>query len=275
MRPCEAAAEISSHWRQRRLASARCVTGAMRVAVILVAGALVSSVGAVAQSEAPSIDPPIAPPEIIHRMVEQNQIRADHLRQYSSRRHYHVEFHGLGRSMTADMHVEASYSAAAGKNFQVIDESGSHLLLNHVLKKLLETEQADAKRHEAALIPANFDFTFQGNSSENGRRYYIFKVEPKVRSKLVYRGRVWIDAEDYAVARVEAEPAESPSFWIKSTEIRHSYAKNGEFWLPEENRSESKVRFGGTAVLTIDYGTYQFDQPRELSPTLAGEVATQ
>ncbi len=245
----------------------------MRFAVILVASALVSSVGAVAQSGAPSSDP--APSEIIHRMVEQNQIRADHLQQYSSRRHYHVEFHGLGRSMTADMHVQASYSAAAGKNFQVIDESGSHLLLNHVLKKLLETEQADSKRHEAALIPANFDFTFQAGTSENGRRLYIFAVEPKVRSKLVYRGRIWIDAQDYAVARVEAQPAESPSFWVKSTEIRHSYAKNGEFWLPEQNRSESKVRFGGTAVLTIDYGTYQFDQPRELSPTVADKVATQ
>jgi hypothetical protein len=27
--------------------------------------------------------------------------------------------------------------------------------------------------------------------------------------------------------------------------------------LPEKNRSETKVRIGGTAVLTIDYGIYQ------------------
>jgi hypothetical protein len=27
--------------------------------------------------------------------------------------------------------------------------------------------------------------------------------------------------------------------------------------LPEKNRSETKVRIGGTAMLTIDYGSYQ------------------
>ena len=27
-------------------------------------------------------------------------------------------------------------------------------------------------------------------------------------------------------------------------------------WLPHQNRSESKIRVGGTAVLTIDYGVY-------------------
>jgi hypothetical protein len=28
--------------------------------------------------------------------------------------------------------------------------------------------------------------------------------------------------------------------------------------LPRSNRSETKVRLGGTAVLTIDYGSYHF-----------------
>jgi hypothetical protein len=31
----------------------------------------------------------------------------------------------------------------------------------------------------------------------------------------------------------------------------------GGFWLPQQNRSETEVRIGGTAVMTIDYGTYQ------------------
>jgi hypothetical protein len=76
---------------------------------------------------------------------------------------------------------------------------------------------------------------------------------------------VWIDAQDFAVTRVQAHPAESPSFWIKTTEIQHSYQKVGEFWLPRVNLSESKVRFGGKADLTIDYGTYEFEEPRHAS----------
>jgi hypothetical protein len=31
----------------------------------------------------------------------------------------------------------------------------------------------------------------------------------------------------------------------------------GGFWLPQQNRSETKVRIGGTAVMRIDYGAYR------------------
>jgi hypothetical protein len=246
--------------------------------VLLIASAVLAvhvSAHAVAQSAANtpnSLDPPSA---IIQRMVQQNALRAQQLKYFTSIRHYHVDFHGLGRVMTADMHVEATYNLGSGKAFQIIDESGSHLLLNHVLKKLLETEQEDSHQQKAALTPANYNFVFQNTTVENGRSLYVFAVEPKVKSKLLYRGRIWIDAEDYAVVQVEAQPAENPSFWIKKTEIHHVYAKDGEFWLPETNRSESQVRLGGSAVLTIDYGTYQFEQPHGITPAETSESAAQ
>jgi hypothetical protein len=217
---------------------------------------------------------PADPTEIVSRMVAQNEARARQLQYFTSRRHYHVEFHGLGRSMAADMHVQVTYSAGLGKSFQVMDESGSHLLLNHVLLKLLETEREDAREQKAALTASNYDFRFDSEANEGGRLLYVFSVEPKVKNKLLYRGKIWIDAADYAVVRVEAQPAENPSFWIRKTEIHHVYAKSGEFWLPQANRSESKTRFGGKAVLTIDYGTYQFQGPRDVSQAEASDLTT-
>jgi hypothetical protein len=217
-----------------------------------------------------SADP--RPNEIIRRMVQQNELRAEHLKHFNSVRHYHIEFHGLGKSMTADMHVYANYESGTGKTFRVIDESGSHLLLDHVLKKLLATEEDDSREKKAGLTPSNYNFEFQTKTFEGGRTLYVFAVEPKVKSKLLYRGRVWLDAADFAVVRVEAEPSENPSFWIKKTEIRHVYAKSGEFWLPEANRSESKTRLGGSAVLTIDYGTYQVEGPHGATEVAARRV---
>jgi hypothetical protein len=55
---------------------------------------------------------------------------------------------------------------------------------------------------------------------------------------------------------METEPAKSPSFWISRTLIHYTGAKTDGFWMPLKMRSETKVRFGGTAVLTIDYGSY-------------------
>ncbi len=215
----------------------------------------------------------VEPTEIVWRMVAQNQTRAQQLKYFTSRRHYHVEFHGLGKSMAAEMDAQVTYIAGSGKTFQVIDESGSHLLIKHVLRKLLETERDDSREQKSALTPFNYNFTFDSRTNENGRPLYVFSVEPKVKNKLLYRGKIWVDAQDYAVVRVEAQPAENPSFWIRNTEIHHVYAKSGDFWLPETNRSESKVRFGGTAVLTIEYGTYRFEEPRESNQAVSSEAA--
>jgi hypothetical protein len=229
-----------------------------------------SSACALGQSAANPATAPVPEAAIVQRMVEQNALRTQRLKYFTARRHYHIEVHAVGHSLSADMHAQVTYTAGSGKTFQVIDESGSRLLLNHVLLKLLETEQDDSHQQNAALTPANYNFAFESNGNVNGRPAYVFAVTPKVKNKLLYQGRIWIDAGDYAVVQVEAEPAENPSFWIKSTEIHHVYAKNGEFWLPQTNRSESKVRFGGTAVLTIDYGTYQFEQPHNATSAQDG-----
>jgi hypothetical protein len=206
--------------------------------------------------------------------MEQNDVRTAHLKHYSSCRHYQVEFHGFGRSMNASMDVEASYDAASGKSFRVIDESGSHVLLNHVLHKLLDTEKDDSREKDSGLTPANYEFKYLGTAFENGRQQFMFRVEPKARKKLLYRGKIWVDAHDYALVKVEAEPAVNPSFWIKNTNIHQLYLKSGEFWLPAQNRSETKVRMGGIAILTIDYGAYQIDAASSDSPLTADRLVS-
>jgi hypothetical protein len=76
-----------------------------------------------------------------------------------------------------------------------------------------------------------------------------------------------VDGIDFAVAKMEVQPAKNPSFWISKTVIHHTNVDMGGFWLPKQNRSETKVRIGGTAVLTIDYGTYQI-VPQRLRPVV-------
>ena len=44
---------------------------------------------------------------------------------------------------------------------------------------------------------------------------------------------------------------------IKKTEIAHKYAKVDNFWLPAENHTESLIRLGGTATLSIQYQNYK------------------
>ncbi len=206
--------------------------------------------------------------QVVDEMERHNQSRTEELRHYNAVRHYQVDYKGFGADLGAKMEVEVNYDAPSEKNFRIVSQSGSKLLIDRVLKRLVETEkEADGNLSSTALTPANYRFKMVGNEIVAGRPTYILSVEPLKENKLLYRGKVWVDAADFAVVKIDVEPSKNPSFWIAKTEIRHSYAKTGDFWLPEQNRSESKVRIGGTAVLTIDYGTYQI---RTDAPAAAG-----
>jgi hypothetical protein len=254
---------LATNGRGRRSASRfrwRTDTGAfMGCAVLLVSTISAKANGSPAVSPA---DEGAAAASIVQRLVESNKDRADRLPDCTSKRHYHIQFHGFGRTMVADMDVDVLDHGSASRSFHVTAQSGSHVLLDHVLKKLLESEEEAAQhRNATGLTPQNYKFTLIGNTDEDGRQLFILQVEPKTNQKLLYRGRIWVDAAEYAVVRIEAHPAENPSFWIRSTEIHHVYSKVGDFWLPQRNVSESKIRFGGTATLTIDYGSYAFVSP--------------
>lgn len=227
--------------------------------LLIVCSFMIGSGGVPAPGQSdPSAAATITTAEIVDQLVDHNQDRANRLRFYTSERHYHLEYKGFPHSADAAMEVEAVYSAPS-KSFRVLSESGSPKLINHVLKKLLKGEQdAAGEQPKNALTPANYNFALLETVNEEGHKLFVLRVDPKTPSKFLFRGRVWVDAEDYAVVRVEAEPSESLSFWIRNTEIRHLYTKVGEFWLPKQNTTVTKVRLGGTATLTIVFEKYEF-----------------
>ncbi len=195
--------------------------------------------------------------QIVEQMERHNQAQAAVLKQYKALRHYDVEYRGYSARIVAKMDVEATFDAATGKSFRIVSESGSKTLCEKVLKRAVESEkEAWQEREATALTEANYSFRLEGSESQEGRPAYILEVEPLTRSKFLVRGKIWVDAAEFAVVKMEGEPARNPSFWISRTSIHSKNAKRGGYWLPAELCSETKVRVGGTAVMTIDYGSY-------------------
>jgi len=204
-----------------------------------------------------------SPDEIVTKLLDANAKRAAALRGYQSTRFYEVDYKGFPTGHKhATMQVRVTYQAPNKKQFEVVSEDGSKLLLNHVLHKLLETEKEtnDPKARAASeMSRENYDFEFLGKESDQGKEYYKFHLKPRKDNKLLYDGDIWVDANDFAVTKISAHPAKNPSMWISHTEIEHHYNRFNSFWLPVQNRSTSKVRFGGKALLTIDYKDYKID----------------
>jgi len=190
-------------------------------------------------------------------MEHHSQSQLEGLKHYKAVRQYKVEYRGLA-NLEAAMKVEVNFDSTSGKSFRIVSQSGSKILGEKVLKRAMDSEKEASKDGVAtAMTPANYRFQLLGSESLDGRPAYILSVEPLTESKFLYRGKIWVDATDFAVTKVDATPSKNPSFLISRTTIRYTCAKTGDFWLPQQSRSETKVRIGGTAVLTIDYGAYQ------------------
>jgi hypothetical protein len=211
--------------------------------------------------------------EVAARLMSRNAERAQRLRHLESSRQYNLDYTGFPSALSAHMQVKASYTAPGTKKFTVISESGSGLIRNRVLHKLLESEQeaaSDAANRDAvALSTANYRFSLLGCEPGDSRPLYVMRVEPLRETKFLYRGTIWIDSQDFAVTHLEAEPAKKPSFWTMRSQIHHQYQKIGEFYLPVLNQTVTDVRLGGKAVLTIQYLNYK------LPPRLATDPETQ
>jgi hypothetical protein len=82
-------------------------------------------------SEQPAIasaDENVATASIVQRLVERNKDRADRLPYCTSKRHYHIVFHGFGRTLEAAMDVEVVDHGSASRSFNITAQSGSHVL---------------------------------------------------------------------------------------------------------------------------------------------------
>jgi hypothetical protein len=234
------------------------------IGVLLLAGSAASATGPSAASVPCPAELNLPGDAVVARLMGRNAERAQKLRHFDSIRQYNLDYTGLPSALSAHMQVKASYTAPGAKEFTVISESGSRLLRNHVLHKLLQSEQQaasdEANRDAVALSTANYRFSLLGCDAGEGRPLYVMRVEPLRETKFLYRGTIWIDSQDFAVRRIEAEPAKNPSFWTVRSQIHHQYQKIGEFYLPAFNRTITDVRLGGKAVLTIQYLDYKLPQ---------------
>jgi hypothetical protein len=223
-----------------------------------------------------TVSAPLSADEVMLRVAQMNEQRAKTLEAYSSIRSYHLECHCLPPKK-ADMVVRAEYEAPNKKIFTIISESGSGTVRSRVFRRLLEQEQESMRKENqqgSAITPRNYKFQLSDYHKTDGNEFYVLEARPLTETKFLFRGRIWVDAKDFAITQIEGEPAINPSWWTVKTDFKRIYQRIGKLWLPESNVSETKVRILGTAVLTIKYGEYQITETHNSDPALDEEENT-
>src|ERR1700722_8544603 len=234
--------------------------------ILLLTSLLASASAADSNPLPPSITTaPLSVDQVVNNLIQRDQKRAKALRHFDSTRVYRLSYRGFLGDRDAEMTVDATFDSPSTKNFKVLSQSGSKSMIDHAFKRLLDGEKEAAEpdvRAHTLLNRDNYNFALvafepSAANSSNRRSQYVLAVSPKTATKYVYRGKIWVDATDFAVTKIDAEPAQNPSFWTKTNEVHHEYMKVQDFWLPRRNESVSYIRLGGRATLTIDYENYR------------------
>lgn len=206
--------------------------------------------------------PQLAVEQIVARMVQADAGRIAALGGYTGMRRYNFENKRVNKR--AEMVVRLTCARSGAKTFEVVSESGSAFIRSQVLRRMMEAETESSQRsdrEQSRILPANYDFRLVGTETSEGRPAYMLDLIPKTKNKFLIQGRVWVDAEDYAITRIEGSPAKNPSFWIKKVKIVHRYGKTGPFWLPVVNSSWAEARVFGPTDVTIEYFDYVLADP--------------
>jgi hypothetical protein len=198
------------------------------------------------------------------KLLEHSRIREMLLKRYSAVRTYRVT-NDKGKVYAQEV-VRVQYQAPDHKKFVVDSEEGSWLIRKLVFQGLLESESetSSGRAHrDSSIGPANYDLRLLGEQDVGPYHCLVAEAHPRRNDKYLFRGKIWVDANDYAIVRIAGQPAQELSFWITRADFVRQYQKIGQFWLPARDQTLVHVRLYGKKFLTIQHGDYRIDPAPE------------
>jgi len=217
---------------------------------------LVTIASAQASAPVPSAE------DIVAKMMQFDAHRQSQLTGYTATRRYVA----VNKKRRAEMLVRVSCDSNGAKQFSVVSEQGSGAIRKHLFQKLLSEETEASRRgtrNSTRLTPANYDFQIVGQETLETGPAYVLEVSPRTPNKYLINGKIWVDANDYSIVRIEGQPARNPSFWVHNVHFVHTYQKVGQFWFASSTDTTSQIRIFGDSELTIENVDYKLNPPNK------------
>lgn len=189
---------------------------------------------------APNVD------QIVFRMIAAEQANRARTRTYTVKRDYQIL--DKQEQLKAQLVASITYLPPDQKQYNIESSSGG--IGGKVLRDIVQKETEAAKEQQRKeLSPQNYDFQLLGQESLDGHNCYVLSLNPKREEKDLIRGRVWVDAADYLIHRLEGKPVKSPSWWIRDLQILMIFGSVDGMWLHTFTHAVADVRFKGKYVV--------------------------
>lgn len=196
---------------------------------------------------------------ILRRVDEAENRRSANLLSYTVHEHYSVLRNGV-KTPVAEMDVDTTYAKGQGKTFTVRSRSGSRFFQQRVLDRLLHEEEQLSRpgtREHVLMNSTNYSMKAAGEETVGGRRCFVLQMTPRSRKSYLLNSRIWVDAKDYGLVRIEGKPSAAPSFFIGNPTIIREYGRVEGFALANRSHATTSTFLLGTTEIIIDYTNYQ------------------
>jgi hypothetical protein len=203
-----------------------------------------------------SVDVRERPADLIRCIDEAESSREARLAGYTVAEYYTIRNSHFTRP--AEARVEAKYRRGEGTTFRVQSQSGPSLL-NRALDRLLQEESQMSRgraREQAIITSANYEMKPIGRELVNGTMCAVLELTPRRKSPYLLKGRLWVNAADVKVVKVEGRPPTSASFFAGRPQIVRQYKQIDGFALAELSHAVSRSFLFGQSTVDIEYRDY-------------------
>jgi len=216
-------------------------------------GAVALPLPAATAAPLPRMAPDLALRTYLHHAAEQS---AD-LAGYSAKSVIIAELPDTAKE--GQYEVERYYSAPRSLEFKALRFMGDSFVKSNVITRLLQSEVDHVQKDDpaqTAITPANYKFSYRGETDINGRLVHVYQVKPHKKRAGLFKGRIYLDARTGTLARAEGT-SKSPSIFVKKIEFVQDYADFASFTLPVHMHSEARARIVGRAIVDVQHTEYR------------------
>lgn len=199
----------------------------------------------------------------IQALDAENHSRYEHVLSFTDVEHYLV-FRGDDQAHpVAEMTVRMTYKKGIGKNYEILSQSGSGLIMKYGLVPLLDNEKAinnPARVAQSWFTSTNYSMKLKPGVTQNinGRPCLAMAIAPLHKGPGMIDGTLWIDMRDQTLVEVEGIASQKPSVLAGKTHMMRLYTNMRGYAMATHARAESNSMLFGRTVITIDYSDYHF-----------------
>jgi hypothetical protein len=171
--------------------------------------------------------------------------------EYRALRHLEAQNAHFGASAWMDAWTE--YDRRSGFRFEIVAEGGNGYIRSRVLRAALEGEQKmwqAAEPQKASLTEDNYTFAEMAAVAEG---LAALEIKPRRKDVLLVDGRIYVQADNGELQRIEGRLSKAPSFWTRRVDITRHYERLAGVRVPVSIESVAHVLIAGLSTFRMTY----------------------